>query len=87
MGEEITTVRLPADTRTKLITLSRLKRKTKSDILKESVDFYYAHEESEIDSFTVGEPYFGKYGSGGGDHAAAYKERVKEKLRAKFDTD
>ena len=87
MGEQITTARLPADTRTKLVTLSRLKRKTKSDIIKESVDFYYAHEESAIDSFTVGEPYFGNYGSGDGDRAAAYKERVKEKLRAKFNTD
>jgi predicted DNA-binding protein len=87
MAEQITTARLPADTRTKLVTLSRLKRKTKSDIIKDSVDFYYAHEESEIDSFTVGEPYFGNYGSGESDRAGAYTERVKEKLRAKFNTD
>jgi len=86
MGAQITTARLPLDTRNKLLTLSRVKGKTKSDIIKESLDLYYDQEEKEIDSFTLGEPYFGKYSSGEGDLSTTYKERIKEKLRAKHDS-
>jgi predicted DNA-binding protein len=87
MNGQITTARLPVDTRNKLLALSRLKGKTKSDIIKESVDLYYEREENEMDSFTLGEPYFGNYGSGEEDRSVAYKERIKEKLRAKLDSD
>jgi hypothetical protein len=41
---------------------------------------YYELEESEIDSFTLGESFFGKYGSGEDDRATSYKERIKGKL-------
>ena len=78
---QITTARLPLDTRNKLLVLSRTKNKTKSDIIKESLDMYYEYAESEIDSFSVGEPYFGKYGSGEDDRATTYKQRIKEKLK------
>ena len=87
MYDKITTARLPAETRNKLLTLSRLKGKTKSDIIKESLDMYYASEESEIDSFTLGESYFGRYGSSEDDLSTTYKERVKEKIRAKLNID
>jgi predicted DNA-binding protein len=87
MNEQITTARLPAETRNKLLALSRIKRKTKSDIIKESVDFYYQHEESDLDSFTLGEPYFGKYGSGEDDRATTYKQRITGKLRAGLNSD
>ena len=80
---QITTARLPLETRNKLIVLSRIKKKTKSDIIKESLDMYYEREENEIDSYTLGLPYFGKYGSGEGDLSTTYKERIKEKLRAR----
>ena len=87
MGHQITTARLASDTRNKLLTLSRAKGKTKSDIIKESLDLYYDQEEKEIDSFTLGEPYFGKYSSGQSDLSTTYKERIKEKLRAKHNSD
>ena len=80
---QITTARLPLDTRNKLLVLSRTKHKTKSDIIKESLDMYYAQAEGEIDSFTLGEPYFGKYSSGESDLSTTYKERIREKLRAR----
>jgi predicted DNA-binding protein len=82
----MTTARLPRDTSNKLLVLAKVKGKTKSDIIKESLDFYYEHEEREIDSFTLGEPFFGKYSSGENDLSTTYKERVKEKLRAKHDS-
>ena len=83
---QITTARLPLDTRNKLLVLSRTKHKTKSDIIKESLDMYYAQAEAEIDSYTLGEPFFGKYSSGESDLSTTYKERIREKLRAKLNT-
>jgi predicted DNA-binding protein len=83
MNDQMTTARLPQDVRNKLIILSKVKGKTKSDIIKESLEIYYEREESEIDSFTLGEPSFGKYGSGESDRATNYRQRIKEKLSAK----
>ena len=84
MAEVVTTARLPQETRNKLIILARLKNKTKSDIIKESVEMYYEkEEESGIDSYAIGLPYFGKYNLGPGDLSTTYKERLREKLRAK----
>ena len=80
VNDTITTARLPPDTRNKLLALSRIKKKTKSEIIKESVELYYKIEESEIDSFTLGEPCFGRYGSGETDRAVTYKERIKKKI-------
>ena len=86
MYDQITTARLPADTRHKLIALSRIKGKAKSDIIKESLDLYYEQEENEMDSFTLGEPYFGNYSSGDNDRSTTYKERLRDSLRAKLNT-
>ena len=86
MYEQITTARLPAETRNKLLALSKIKRKTKSDIIKESLDMYYEQEEKEMDSFTLGEESFGRYGSGDNDRATTYKNRIKEKLRKRGDS-
>jgi len=80
MNGQITTARLPPETRNKLLALSQLKGKTKSDIIKESLDMYYAREESEMCSFAVGEPYFGNYASGENGRSTSYKARIKEKL-------
>ena len=54
-----------------------------SEIIKESLEMYYEREENELDSYTLGLPYFGKYSSGEGDLSTTYKERIKEKIRAK----
>ena len=86
MHDVITTARLPLDTRNKLVALARIKNRTKSEIIKESVEMYYEHEENGLDSFSLGEPFFGRYGSGENDRAITYKERIKDKIRAKFDT-
>jgi predicted DNA-binding protein len=82
-NEVITTARLPVSTRNKLLALSRVKNKTKSDIIIESLEMYYEREEGELDSFMLGEPFFGKYGSGESDRAVTYKERIKNKLSEK----
>ena len=82
-NEIITSARLPQDTRNKLIALARVKRKTKSQIIIDSLEMYYAQEEDQIDSYTLGLPYFGKYSLGEGDLSATYKQRIKERLRAR----
>jgi len=82
-NEVITTARLPLETRNKLIILSKAKNKTMSEIIIDSLEMYYNQEESGIDSYTLGLPYFGKYGSGEGDLSTTYKQRIKEKLRAR----
>jgi predicted DNA-binding protein len=85
--QAITTARLPVATTNKLLALAKIKGKTKSDIIKESLEFYYDHEENEIDSFTLGEPYFGKYSSDDTDLSTTYKERLGGILRAKHNSD
>jgi predicted DNA-binding protein len=84
LSDKITTARLPVDTRNKLLALSKIKKKTKSDIIIESLEMYYTQEENEIDSFSLGEGFFGKYGSGENDRATTYKKRIKEKLSGRM---
>ena len=82
-NEVITTARLPIETRNKLVALSRVKNKSKSEIIIEALDNYYEKEENALDSFTLGLPYFGKYGSGIGDLSTTYKQRFREYLVAR----
>ena len=80
-NEVITSARFPLETRNKLVVLSKIKKMTLSEVMIESIDRLYEQEEIGIDSYTLGLPYFGKYGSGIGDLSTTYKERIKEKLR------
>jgi len=82
-NEVTTSARLPVQTRNKLLILSKHKNKTMSEIIIESVEKYYEQEENELDSYTLGLPFFGKYSSGEGDLSTTYKQRIKEKLRAR----
>jgi len=72
------------DTRNKLLALSRVKNMTKSDVIIESLELYYKQEENDIDSFTLGENVFGKYGSGENDRSITYKQRIKNKLSGRI---
>ena len=83
MSYAMTTTRLPIETRNKLVAISRKKGKTMSEIVRESVENYCSQEENQIDSYTLGLPYFGKYSLGDGDLSTTYKQRIKEKLRAR----
>jgi len=85
-NEITTSARLPAETRNKLIALSKAKKMTMSEIIIEALELYYNQEENEIDSFTLGLQYFGKYNLGEGDLSVTYKERIREMLRARQDS-
>ena len=80
INEVITTARLPIEIRNKLLALARFKNMTKSEVIIKSLEMYYDREEGDIDSFSLGEKVFGKYGSGDGDRSVTYKERIKKKL-------
>jgi len=80
---QITTVRLPMETRNKLLSIAKAKNKTKSEIIIESLEMYYKQEENEIDSYTLGMSFFGKYDLGPSDLSTTYKQRIKEKLYAR----
>jgi predicted transcriptional regulator len=82
-NDQITTVRLPIETRNKLLTIAKAKNRTKSEIIIESLEMYYKREENEIDSYTLGLSYFGKYNLGPGDLSTTYKQRIKERLHAR----
>ena len=56
---------------------------TISEVMIASVERFYAQEEDGIDSYTLGLPYFGKYSLGEGDLSTTYKQRIKEKIRAR----
>ena len=85
-NEVITTARLPSDTRNKLLILSKAKNKSKSEIIINALEMYYEKEENELDSYTLGLSYFGKYGSGLGDLSTTYKKRFREQLVARQNT-
>jgi hypothetical protein len=82
-NEQITTVRLPIETRNKLLTIAKAKNRTKSEIIIESLEMYYKQEEDAIDSYTLGLSFFGKYDLGPSDLSTTYKQRIKERLNAR----
>ena len=86
-ADKITTVRLPIKTRLKLETLARVGKKTISETMIEAIEWHYDKEESELDSYTLGLPYFGKHslGSDLSDLSTTYKQRIKERLREKHE--
>jgi hypothetical protein len=79
----MTTIRLSYDMEEKLDAVSRAQNKPKSDFVREALTQYFAQDETEKSAWEVGEPYFGKYGSGDGDRSVHYKDRLKDKIRAK----
>lgn len=80
----MTTVRLPVDIEQRLQSLSSAKHKTKSELIKEALEFFFEKEDSEKDSFELGKEYFGKFGSGQSNLSTDYQKLVKDKICAKL---
>jgi len=83
----MTTVRLPVEYEQKLEALAELKNITKSDLIKEALDLLFSREEAQKDSWSLGEGCFGRYGSGDGTLSVTYKQRLREKIGAKRNSD
>jgi predicted DNA-binding protein len=82
----MTTVRLPIEIEQRLEILARKKHKSKTDIIREALEKLFIQEESEKDSYELGEEYFGKYGSGDGTLSVTYKDKLKDKINAKLNS-
>lgn len=80
----MTTVRLPVEIEERLQILSTKQHKSKSDIIKEALELLFKSETEDKDSYELGLPYFGKYGSGSSERD--YKKLIKEKIRAKHNS-
>jgi predicted DNA-binding protein len=74
-------IRLPASIEQKLKFVSKIKKLSKSALVKKAlVDFFINEEQS---SYDAGKEFFGRYGSKNGNFSVAYKKSIKEKLNAK----
>lgn len=82
----MTTVRLPIEIEQRLQLLAQKKHKSKTDIIREALEKLFIQEESEKDSYELGEEYFGKYGSGDGTLSVTYKDKLKDKINAKLNS-
>ncbi|SLM17364.1 CopG-like domain-containing protein DNA-binding [uncultured spirochete] len=80
----MTSVRLPTDLERKLEMVARKKRTSKTNVIREALENLFTQEETEKDSYELGEEYFGKYGSGDGSLSTTYKNKLKEKLHGKY---
>jgi predicted DNA-binding protein len=78
--------RLPQDIEQQLAAAALAKRLSKSELVKEALVQYLGREESELNSYELGDDYFGKYGSGDGNLSRDYKKRLREKIHAKHRT-
>lgn len=76
-------LRLPKDMEEKLTEISVAKNKTKTYIIKESLEMYLRSQEPAVSPFELGKKYFGKYSSGRTDNSVNFKERISEKIRRK----
>lgn len=79
----MTTVRLPAEIEQKLRSLAESSRKSKSDLIKEALELFFAAEQTGKDSYELGKNLFGKYGSGRRNLSRDYKKLLKDKIGAK----
>jgi hypothetical protein len=79
----MTTVRLPYELEEKLEAAARAQNRPKSDFVRDALVQYFTSGETEKSSWEIGEPYFGKYGSGHKTLSVNYKNRLKDKIRAK----
>ncbi|MGZ8242736.1 hypothetical protein [Methylomagnum sp.] len=80
----MSTVHLPIDIEEKLQILSLSRHEPKMGIIKEALELLLKSEQEERDSYEIGKTLFGRHGSGG--VSGGYKERVKDKIRAKRDS-
>lgn len=80
----MTTVRLPIELEQKLERFSKINHTSKTDIIKKALENFFSREETQQDSYEIGEHYFGKHGSGDGSLSATYKSKLKNKLKDKF---
>ena len=81
--EETITARCRSGVKKTLYLLSRMERRSMSEVLARSVQEYYQRHFPGKDFFEREKQLFGRYGSGIGDLSVNRKKYLKEKLREK----
>ncbi len=76
-------VRLPKELENQINALTKEKKITKSEIIKEALVLYLEKSEKIESSYDLGKDLFGKYGSRNGNLSSEYKSKVKEKIHEK----
>lgn len=79
-------VRLEPELEQRLNYLSEKRKVSKSQIIKDSLGMYFQAIDDENNAktpFQLGEDLFGRYASGDTDRSVTYKEKVRERIRAK----
>jgi len=76
-------VRLPDKMEKKLNTYAEALNKTKTDVVREALTLYFQKNDESKTAYEVGESLFGKYSSGQDDLSRTYKQKLKDKIRAK----
>jgi len=78
-------VRLPVETEAKLVEIAITENKTKSEIIRESLELYFDRFLRARTPFELGKEFFGKHGSGAGDLAINSEKILREKIKEKYD--
>ena len=76
-------VRLPYKMEKKLNAYAEALSKTKTDVVREALTLYFKKNDESKTAYEVGESLFGKYSSGQDDLSSTYKQKLKDKIRAK----
>ena len=76
-------VRLPEKMEKQLNNYAKQCNKTKTDVVKEALTLYFKNKEKRKTAYEAGASLFGKYSSGRNDLSTTYKQKLKEKIRAK----
>lgn len=79
-------VRLGSDIENQLSLFAEEKHISKSQIIKESLLFYFdmlKKEQQQKTPYELGNELFGKFSSGDNDRSTTYKQKLKDKINAK----
>ncbi|HNI95654.1 MAG TPA: transcriptional regulator [Leptospiraceae bacterium] len=76
-------LRLPRILESRLEEISRLEKKSKSEVLRHALEAYLEAYNAKTSVYESGKEFFGKYGSGVSDNSVNYKKKLKESIRAK----
>ena len=81
-------VRLPEELENRLNSYTQKTDKTKSEIVKDALRLFFQTQEKEesLTPYELGKEFFGRYESDSDDLSVSYKEKLKGKLREKYDT-
>lgn len=87
-GDQMISVRLDNSMEDQLNFLSKEKHISKSQIIKDSLFYYFDMLKKDTEqktSYELGSELFGKYSSGDENLSTTYKQKLKEKIKRKND--